>query len=209
MLKLGIFLRSPGTRVSRAGLAFLVLAFASGPARADFLDDLFGGPEPAARPQASAPSHRERAAAPERAHRRENTLRTEVRMMPVVERAKPRAGRAQVAAQNPAPPKVDGSTAAGSKPVAVALCAPEETIAGAQPSSLLAYDKTLRNGDILVTDGGVQVFRGHTACPHSARDFIALSSAGLPRGKRNVLLAIEEATRRPGGYLLTANIEKR
>jgi hypothetical protein len=201
MLRLGYFL--PARSISFAGLAVCAVMASSTAARADFLDDLFGPSEPAARPQAPSAGNKSRSHEParERAPRRE--VRTEVRVMPVA-RTKERDGTSQTSTVA----KSD-AVSASSKPVAVALCAPEATLASATPSTLLSYDKTLRNGDILVTDAGVQVFRGHAACPHDARDFLAMSSASMPRSKRNILLAIEEASKRQNGYLLTANVEKR
>jgi hypothetical protein len=94
----------------------------------------------------------------------------------------------------------DSASKAGSKPIVAALCAPESTVGGASAPILLAYDKTLRNGDILASDSGAQIFRGHSACPREARDFIALSSANMPKRQRSVLLALDESMKHSSGY---------
>jgi hypothetical protein len=195
----GNFLPANRKFLTLAGVAVLALAFSS-PARADFLDDIFG-PEPAARPSAPALGYRSREN--EGVQRRGARGKVEVRVTPSGGRAKEHAGRAQASAGS----KPDASSsAASSRPVVAALCAPEATVAGASASTLLNYDKTLRNGDILVTEAGVQVFRGHAACPHDARDFLALSSTSMSKSRRSVLLAIEEAARHPAGYVQTANL---
>ena len=105
--------------------------------------------------------------------------------------------------------KSDDASSAGSKPVTASFCAPETTVAGASAPLLLSYDKTLRSGDIMVTATGLQVFRGHAACPHDKRDFVALSVASMPKNRRSMLLAIEDAMKRPDGYILTAKVDKR
>ncbi len=97
---------------------------------------------------------------------------------------------------------------AGSKPVEAALCTPEGAEAPTSPTSQLLVDKTLRSGDVLVTDKGVQVFRGQKACPHNATSFVAISSAGMSKSRRSVLLAIEDAMNRPSGYMLAAHSKR-
>jgi hypothetical protein len=179
----------------------LSLSISDTAASAGFLDELFG-PDPA--PQAWAPAHaaKRQYAAPsrDRASRQDYRVRSEVHFMP--------AGAHKDRHVTTVAKADDSASSAGSKPLTAALCAPEATVAGAPAASLLAYDKTLRNGDIMVTDNGVQIFRGHAACPHNARDFVALSSASMPRGQRSMLLAIEDAMKRPSGYLVAAKVEK-
>jgi hypothetical protein len=162
--------------------AIFVLTLSPTHAQAGFFEDLFGIAEPAAR---SAP-----ATEPLSSHSSQGArIRGSVR----AQKASGTGARSRIAA--------------GSKPVHASLCASEPAIASATPSGLLLYDKTLRAGDVLVTDTGVQVFRGQSACPHTARDFVALSTANVTKSRLGVLLAIEEATRRPNGYLVTAKSE--
>jgi hypothetical protein len=179
----------------------LALSISGNAASAGFLDELFG-PDPA--PQAMGPARAARGhyAAPtrERGSRQDYRVKSEVHFMPASAR---KDHHSTTVAKTD-----DSASSAGSKPLTAALCAPEATVAGAPAASLLAYDKTLRNGDIMVTDNGVQIFRGHAACPHNSRDFVALSSASMPRGQRSMLLAIEDAMKRPSGYLVTAKVEK-
>jgi hypothetical protein len=183
---------------------FVVAASSTG-ASAGFLDELFGGSDPA--PQAAGPGRPAKRSYAAPAREKADRVRSEVHFMPTsVARAKerPEHRKSTTVAKSE-----DTGSSVGSKPMTIALCAPEATVAGAPAATLLAYDKTLRNGDIMVTESGVQVFRGHSGCPHDARDFIALSSANMPKGKRSMLLAIEEAMKRPSGYLVTAKFEKR
>jgi hypothetical protein len=193
--------------LKRLSLASVVVTASCSTANADFLDDLFGGNDQA--PHAAVQGHavkRHFDRTPrERAPRREFRVKSEVQFMSFV-RSKGRPEHRERELTTVA--KTDNSaSSAGSKPVVAALCAPESTVAGASAPLLLAYDKTLRNGDILVTDSGVQVFRGHSACPHEARDFIALSSANMPKGKRSMLLALEESMKHLSGYSVTAKFD--
>jgi hypothetical protein len=187
-----------------------VVAFSGATARAGFLEDIFGGPDPA--PQAASPGRAERggyaAARQDRSARRDMRVKSEVHFMSGsgarAKDSRDHHERSMAAAGQPD----NGKASAGGRPVTAALCAPEATVAGASASALLAYDKTLRSGDIMVTDSGLKVFRGHAACPHDARDFLALSSTNMPKAKRSVLLAIEETMKRPSGYVLAAKYEK-
>lgn len=179
-------------------LALFAVAFSGSAASAGFFEDLFGGPDPVPQAAPTRPAKRQYPS------RHEGRVKSELNFMPAsAARARGRDGHVTSVARND-----DSASSAGSKPVTAALCAPEATVAGAAAPALLAYDKTLRNGDIMVTEGGLQVFRGHAACPHDSRDFIDLSSAAMPRNKRSMLLAIEEAMKRPSGYLLTAKFDK-
>jgi hypothetical protein len=181
-------------------LASAVVAASCSTANADFLDDLFGGSDqaPHAAVQGRAVKRHYDTTPRERAPRRESRVKSEVQFMPVA-RSKGRTDHQERELTTLAKTD-DSASSAGSKPVVSALCAPESTVAGASAPILLAYDKTLRNGDILVTDSGGQVFRGPSACPHEARDFIALSSANMPKGKRSMLLALEESLKHASGY---------
>lgn len=188
-------------------LASAVVTASYSTANADFLDDLFGGSDQA--PHAAVPGRavkRQYDTTPrERAPRRVSRVKSEVQFMPVAQ-SKGRTDHRERELTTVA--KADSrASSAGSKPVVLALCAPESTLAGASAPLLLAYDKTLRNGDILVTDSGVQVFRGHSACPHEARDFIALSSANMPKGKRSMLLALEESMKHSSGYSVSVKFD--
>lgn len=193
-------------------VSILVLSGSATVARAGFLEELFGGGDQA--PQA-APSRAAKRHYAEPRREKVAKVHSDVSFMPSpvarvrerqAYRPEHRPERRQVTTVAKAD---DGGASAGSKPVIAALCATEANVEGAPPTLLLAYDKTLRNGDIMVTDAGLQVFRGHAACPHDARDFIALSSAYMPKTKRSMLIAIEEAMKRPTGYVMTAKVEKR
>lgn len=190
-------------------LGSVLVAASATEANADFLDDLFGGSAPV--PHATAPSvvvkRHNATAAKERVPRQVVRMKSEINFMPVArvkERQDHRERHFTTVAKGD-----EGASSAGSKPIVAALCANEETIAGASAPLLLAYDKTLRNGDILVMESGIQVFRGHSACPHDARDFIAISAVNMPRSKRSQLVAIEDAMHRPSGYSATAEIKER
>jgi hypothetical protein len=62
----------------------------------------------------------------------------------------------------------------------------------------ILHDKTLKKGDSIVTNIGVQVFRGPNDCPHKADDFIALKSSEFPNKmiKMN-LIEIDKAAHAP------------
>jgi hypothetical protein len=188
---------APFKRLKLAVFACLAVAFSGSGASAGFLEDIFGDPDPA--PRAAAPGR-----APQRNRGASSRVKSELHFMPgSTARSRDHQGRGSVVAKAD-----DGSSSAGSRPVTAALCAPEATVSGASAPALLAYDKTLRNGDIMVTEAGLQIFRGHAACPHGARDFVALSSASMPRSQRSNLLALEEAMKRPRGYMLSAKFDR-
>lgn len=179
--------------MSGAGrLAVISVMLVSGaPARADFLDDLFGGGD----------------GAPQPAPVRMKPVRRAVRnfsIRPLDEH------RLQRAAKEPG----DGGDAghgpyvAGSRPQKAALC---ETAGPAKRDSSSAYlrDETLRPGDSVVTDGAIVVFKGSRACPHSAADFVSVVRADLPRAKRNALVALEQGMRSPQrGFVIEADRPK-
>jgi hypothetical protein len=183
-------------------ISAFALALSGTAASAGLLEDLFG-PDPA--PQAAAPTRAVRRATPVREAAPRRAVRSEVQFMPASRDRQERRDRHSTTVAK----SDEGASSAGSRPIAASLCAPQGSLAGASAVSLLAYDKTLRNGDILVTDSGVQIFRGHAACPHDTHDFIALSTANMPKGKRSMLLAIEDAMKRPSGFLVSARTEKR
>lgn len=184
-----------------------VLMFSGIAANAGFLDDLFGGPDPA--PQIASPRRSERKSAVRphaRAPQEETRLKTKIQFLAVPAVKEKRLTRENIRVKNAERPlatavKPAVSPVAGAKPVTASLCVPETSVNGVPASSLLAYDRTLRHGDIMVTDSGVQVFKGHAACPHDARDFLSVSSVNMTRSRRRMLLAIEEVIRRPREYV--------
>jgi hypothetical protein len=58
-------------------------------------------------------------------------------------------------------------------------------------------DSTLRRGDAVMTPAGFMVFRGTEGAPHGAKDFTALSGAGLPTQARTTLQAMEKVSVAP------------
>ncbi|RTL79534.1 MAG: hypothetical protein EKK29_20770 [Hyphomicrobiales bacterium] len=169
---------------------FSVILVSGAPARADFLDDLFGGD-----------------GAPQPAPVRMKPARRAVRnfsIRPLDEH------RLQRAAKEPG----DGGDAghgpyvAGSRPQKAALC---DTAGPVKLDSSSAYlrDETLRAGDSVVTDGAIVVFKGSRACPHSASDFVSVARADLPKAKRNALAALEQGMRSPQrGFVIEADQPK-
>lgn len=159
-----------------AGLAG-VMAFTF-PAEADFLEDLFGGGDSA--PQsAQAPRAR-----PMRASGR---IEFSVRMNEA--RKAIRAPSAKTATR-------ENDSVAGSKPQKPRFC-PSTGEAKAASTSVWLRDETLRAGDSVVTDGSIVVFKGHSACPHTAADFVSVARSDLPKEKRNTLVTLERAMRSP------------
>jgi hypothetical protein len=189
--------------------ALVALGLSTTRGQADFLDDLFGPSEPAPWSRANTgPFARHSPGGGARTnHRQSVRVKSEVRFMPKLAHTQETYGRSRRAEEERRDKKFTAEAvdtnqfAAGSKPLRASLCASKSEIASATASSLLLYDKTLRAGDILVTDKGVQMFRGQAGCPHDVRNFIALSTADVPKSRRNVLAAIELAMHRPAGYL--------
>jgi len=164
-------LRSPGLIV---GLAAMALTF---PAQADFLDDLFGSG--ASAPQ-STPAPRARPMRP--------SGRVEFSLRPA-EGHKAIHGAVKAAVH-------DSASATGSKPQKPHFCdaaGQSQTAA----TSVWLRDETLRAGDSVVTDGSIVVFKGHSACPHTAADFVSVARSDLPKAKRNALATLEQAMRAP------------
>jgi hypothetical protein len=87
--------------------------------------------------------------------------------------------------------------ATGSRPVKPAFCARES--GKMSRFSQLLSDSTLRSGDIVATAGGLRIFHGDGTCPHKPRDFLALHSADLARGKLRKLAGLEVTTQPHGG----------
>lgn len=56
------------------------------------------------------------------------------------------------------------------------------------------HDKTLKKGDSIVTNIGVQVFRGPNDCPHKTEDFVALKSSKFSNKMlKTTLIEIDKA----------------
>lgn len=91
-------------------------------------------------------------------------------------------------------------TAAGSRPVAPAFCVRRGRAPGtASRLRQILDDRTLRAGDIVVTDVGVRVFRGARACPHIWREFVTPGTADLSAGAKAYLAKLEIAMRADRG----------
>lgn len=78
---------------------------------------------------------------------------------------------------------------AGSSVKNVAVVATADAPRGSIPYFL--KDKTLRAGDVVVTDKGFLVFQGGE---HTARAFVAINNSGSRKGDRSSLLALEQAS---------------
>lgn len=88
----------------------------------------------------------------------------------------------------------DNRSATGSRPVRPAFCARSgATLKDVSKFRQLLQDKTLRFGDIVVTETGIRVFEGHATCPHAPRDFVTLADADLSRRKLGALSKLEDA----------------
>jgi hypothetical protein len=161
--------------------AAVLIAFAPiSPARAGFLEELFGAEET---PQA-APPPRARPA------KKSSGAGFSIRL-----------NEGRKAAAKTAPQDADGGRrdyVAGSRPLKPRLC----TVASrSEPterqSADYLRDETLRSGDSVVTDGDIIVFKGRSACPHTAGDFVPLARSSLPRAQRNALADLERAMKSP------------
>lgn len=151
----------------------LLLAFAfCAPAKADFLDDLFGGgssepqPAPRARP----------------APRDNFSIKLKESRKPLAQKKKPHA------------PGDGAQYVAGSRPQKPLLCAEDEKTGEA---SAYLRDETLRAGDSIATPGEIVVFKGGGGCPHASGDFVSLTRSGLPKVKRNALVSLQQALKSP------------
>lgn len=64
----------------------------------------------------------------------------------------------------------------------LALCVPhEEKQQVHQSGNSIIYDKTLRRGDSVMTHEGVHVFKGQDSCPHAKSDFEPLKSVNTTK----------------------------
>jgi hypothetical protein len=179
--------RSHACAFSGAAL-FLALTLTPS-AQAGFLEEIFGGDD--APPQVAAP----RAHAPRRSGGGDFSIRLNEGR---------RAGRAtegrKAVRATKAAPDADGDRrdyVAGSRPQKPHLCAVSQNAPAEGTETAYLRDETLRAGDSVVTTGDIVVFKGHSACPHTAADFVPLARANLPRGRRNVLADLERAMKSP------------
>lgn len=169
------------------GGALLGAALFSADCRAGFLEDLFG-PEDYVHPPAGPRISPSRTGARRArshvsffaAHRRERPSRAQIAYIP---RDPDRRGDA-----------ADAGAATGARPVKPAFCARGgEALKNAPKFRQLLQDKTLRFGDIVVTETGIRVFEGHMTCPHTARDFVTLGAADLSKRQFGALSKLEDA----------------
>jgi hypothetical protein len=174
--------RIPGCLASIFTL-FLAIGV-NAPARADFLDDLFGGGSNDAPPPHVRPS---------RGPRDNFSIRLkEPRRQAAKQRKIARTGPAEDQKQY----------VAGSRPQKPLLCAapgPTNVKADDKLEESTAYmrDETLRAGDSVVTPGEIVVFKGGDACPHAHSDFVSLARSGLPKVKRNALVSLQQGLKSP------------
>jgi hypothetical protein len=177
-----VFLRRFSGWIRVLPAIFLTCA-AAAPARADFLDDLFGGGSSDAPP---APAVRARPA-----HAARDNFSIKLKES---RRAQQRAARAG---------QGDGAQySAGSRPQKPLLCAAEsppsvKTDDKAGESTAYLRDETLRAGDSIATPGQIVVFKGGSGCPHASGDFVSLARSGLPKVKRNALVSLQQGLKSP------------
>ncbi len=167
--------------------AYVALMLASSfisSAQAGFLEDLFGDDD--APRQAAPPAPR--AARPARRSGGFSIRLNEVR----------KPNRKAIQEDDRDDPNDHREYVAGSRPHKPRLCAMSERAqTPADHSSDYLRDETLQAGDSVVTERSIIVFRGQSACPHTARDFVPLAQSGLPRAQRNALADLERAMRTP------------
>ena len=169
------------------GFFFLLASLATftGAAQAGFLEDLFGGGEAPA-----VSSWAGRSPAPQRprlGHARR----------PVERPATPVARIIKAVPTAPSPAPVQASAATGPvKPKPARFCDKGAPIADS--TQALMRDATLRYGDVIVTDEGVRVFEGSTACPHAVSNFRTLAETRiLNPATRTALAQIEVGLKAP------------
>jgi hypothetical protein len=176
--------------------SLISVALFSTASKADFFDDLFGFDHPVARRADHYSGDRHQG--PSGAVR----LRARVRSAHVADDHRERSRRPQVASIRhdfDRREEAAGTAAAtGSRPIKPAFCVREAAPARMSRFTQLLNDSTLRAGDIVVTATGVRVFHGGGACPHKARDFLALNGSGLPKGQLRMLAGLEVVT--PGNF---------
>jgi hypothetical protein len=82
-------------------------------------------------------------------------------------------------------------TAYAFKTADTAACACQTTANGL-PQIPISIDPTLRNGDIVVAQDGLKVFRGGPDAPHVPEDFVSVASAkSLPTVVRQQMLSLQ------------------
>jgi hypothetical protein len=170
--------------------ACLLALAASAPAKADFLDDLFGGGSNDAAPAAA------QRARPARAARDNFSIRLKEPRRPVAKRVEPKKVAREAAGDD------HGAFVAGSRPQKPLLCADPATASDKsddKSGEATAYlrDETLRAGDSIVTPGEIVVFKGGGACPHAPKDFVSLARSGLQKTKRSALISLQQGLKAP------------
>jgi hypothetical protein len=68
-----------------------------------------------------------------------------------------------------------------------------------ESASALLGDPTLRKGDMVMTTGGIRVFRGGSVAPYGSTDFLNIAQSSLPRAEHDELIAIDREAVRSGG----------
>ncbi len=172
--------------------SLISVALFSTASKADFFDELFGFDQPVTR--RADHYYGDRHQGPSGAVR----LRARARSAHVADDHRERSRRSQVAYIRHGFDRweeaANAAAATGSRPIKPAFCARETEPARMSRFAQLLNDSTLRAGDIVVTATGVRVFHGGGACPHKARDFLALHGSGLPKGQLRMLAGLEVMT---------------
>lgn len=171
------------------GGTMICVALSAVSARADFFDDLFGPEQRVVGPPA-------RSSVPQRAPRRHEWRVRILHVAPQFHHHEtPRKPRLANIGRDAGDHGYQ--TATGSRPVKPAFCAREsEKMSG---FNQLLHDSTLRSGDIVAMSTGLRMFHGGGACPHKARDFVAVGGAGFGRGRLRMLAGLEVAGPSHGG----------
>jgi hypothetical protein len=166
--------------------ALMVASSAIPPAQAGFLEDLFGDDDA---PRQAAPPPRAAARPARRSGAGLSSRLNEVR----------KATRSKAAREADGDdPNDHREYVAGSRPHKPRLCGvTEQARTQTDHSADYLRDETLHAGDSIVTDRSIIVFRGNSACPHTAADFVPLAQSGLPKAQRNALADLERAMRSP------------
>ena len=183
-------------RVTRPTVGLLVVLFGGAgfvsAAQAGFLEDLFGGGET---PAASAmwPGRSPAPQRPKLGHARRSLERplAQTKPAPIVTNVRHVYAAPVVAAPAPA------NAATGPvKPKPAQFC--DKSVPIADSTQALMRDATLKYGDVIVTDEGVRVFEGSTACPHAVSNFRTLAETRiLSPGTRTALAQIEVGLKAP------------
>jgi hypothetical protein len=169
---------SPRKLISTAILALLIGVYSTQISRADFLDDLFGGddsPAPSAKPARPHSSSfgvqtlRER-----RSHRHDSGATGE-------------STKASGAEDD------DGKEKFRKLALCVAQYEKERVY---QEQNAILFDKSLRQGDSVMTQKGLQVFKGQASCPHVVEEFVPVARHNSKK-HNSALLAIDAASKQP------------